>query len=48
MEILESYGARNLCLNAGGDIALRGEPAPGEPWRIGMNYPGEVMCSGSK
>jgi thiamine biosynthesis lipoprotein len=38
-EILESHGARNLCLNAGGDIALRGEPLPGRPWRIGIRHP---------
>lgn len=38
-EILEGFGARNLCLNAGGDIALRGEASPGHPWRIGIRHP---------
>lgn len=42
-ELLERHGARNFCINAGGDIALRGEPHPGEasgePWRIGIRHP---------
>jgi thiamine biosynthesis lipoprotein len=37
--ILEAHGARNLCINGGGDIALRGEPTPGEPWKIGIRHP---------
>ncbi|MFM7536363.1 MAG: FAD:protein FMN transferase [Acidimicrobiales bacterium] len=47
VEVLERHGARNLCLNAGGDIAVRGEPEPGRPWRIGIRDPehsGEVMA----
>ena len=38
-EILEANGCRNFCINAGGDIAVRGEPESGEPWRIGMRHP---------
>lgn len=36
---LEAHGVENFCLNAGGDIALRGHPRPGEPWRIGIRHP---------
>ena len=39
-DILERHGARNLCLNAGGDIVVRGEPEAGRPWRVGIRHPG--------
>ncbi|MEV0777435.1 FAD:protein FMN transferase [Streptomyces sp. NPDC050428] len=38
-EILYEAGARNTCLNGGGDLRLRGEAAPGAPWRIGIAHP---------
>lgn len=38
-EILERHGAVNFCINAGGDIAVRGDARPGEPWRIGIRHP---------
>jgi thiamine biosynthesis lipoprotein len=37
--ILNAAGARNYCLNAGGDVIARGEPEPGRPWRIGIRHP---------
>ena len=37
--ILDAAGARNYCLNAGGDVIARGEPEPGSPWRIGIRHP---------
>jgi FAD:protein FMN transferase len=37
--ILAAAGARNLCLHAGGDVLVRGERAPGEPWRVGIQHP---------
>jgi thiamine biosynthesis lipoprotein len=37
--ILGDTGARNLCLHAGGDILVRGERAPGLPWRVGIQHP---------
>ncbi len=37
--IFTRAGATNLCINAGGDIALRGEPMPGDAWRIGIRHP---------
>lgn len=38
-EILERRGATNFCINAGGDIALRGHARPGQPWRVGIRHP---------
>jgi len=35
---LDAGGARNYAINAGGDAVLRGEPVPGEPWRIGIQH----------
>ena len=32
-------GVRNVCVNAAGDIACRGEQRPGEPWAIGILNP---------
>jgi FAD:protein FMN transferase len=40
--ILQLAGSRNLCLNAGGDVLVRGEAAPGEPWRVGIRHPDEA------
>jgi thiamine biosynthesis lipoprotein len=40
--ILECGGARNFCVNAGGDVVCRGEPEPGRPWRIGIRHPRET------
>jgi thiamine biosynthesis lipoprotein len=37
--ILTAAGARNLCLHAGGDVLVRGERAPGLPWRVGIQHP---------
>ena len=37
--ILAGAGARNLCVHAGGDVRVRGERAPGEPWRVGVQHP---------
>jgi len=44
-ELLESLGARNFCINAGGDIAVRGMSATGEPWRIGIRHPDQPTMS---
>ena len=37
--IIDAAGARNYCLNAGGDVIVRGEPEPGRPWRVGIRHP---------
>jgi thiamine biosynthesis lipoprotein len=39
--ILERHGARNFCVNGGGDLAIRGEAAPGLPWRVGIRHPAD-------
>lgn len=36
---LHDAGARDHCVNGGGDIQCRGEPAPGRLWRIGVAHP---------
>jgi thiamine biosynthesis lipoprotein len=38
-DLLSAAGARNFSINAGGDIVLRGRPAPKELWRIGIQHP---------
>jgi thiamine biosynthesis lipoprotein len=37
--ILESAGARNFSINAGGDIRVRGGALPDPAWRIGIQHP---------
>jgi thiamine biosynthesis lipoprotein len=37
-------GAANHCLNAGGDVRIRGNPRPGEPWRVGIRHPWDPMA----
>jgi thiamine biosynthesis lipoprotein len=37
--MLAAAGARNLCVHAGGDVRVRGERAPGLPWRVGIQHP---------
>jgi len=37
--MLARQGSANHCINAGGDIRLRGEPEPGRPWHAGITHP---------
>ncbi len=37
--ILDAAGALNYCINAGGDIRVRGYPAPAPCWRVGIQHP---------
>ena len=37
--LLEQAGASNFCLDAGGDIVVRGDAPQGGPWRIGIAHP---------
>ena len=37
--LLDSAGARNYWINAGGDIVARGTAAAGRPWRVGIRHP---------
>ncbi|MFI9550528.1 FAD:protein FMN transferase [Nonomuraea endophytica] len=36
---LTTAGAVSHCVNAGGDVRVRGSAAPGLPWRIGIRHP---------
>lgn len=38
-QILYEAGARDHCVNGGGDVQCRGEAAPGQPWRAGIAHP---------
>jgi FAD:protein FMN transferase len=39
LAIIKDSGAPAAMINAGGDIAVYGQPAPGQPWRIGIENP---------
>jgi len=47
VDMLEFAGARNFCVNAGGDVVVRGEPEPGKPWRVGIRHPelADQLCA---
>lgn len=34
-------GISDVCINAGGDIAVRGTAEGGQPWRMGIRHPGD-------
>lgn len=38
-ERLRAAGAARFTLNAGGDVIAHGGPAPGQPWRVGVQHP---------
>lgn len=38
-QILDDAGAHNYCINAGGDVRVRGRPLPEICWRIGIQHP---------
>jgi thiamine biosynthesis lipoprotein len=40
-QLLEASGLTSFCINAGGDIAIRGRPAPEPSWRVGIRHPDE-------
>jgi FAD:protein FMN transferase len=39
--MLLDAGARSFCINAGGDVAVRGRPSSDDAWRIGVQHPWE-------
>lgn len=39
--LLRDAGLENFSLTAGGDLVTRGAPAPGQPWRVGIQHPRE-------
>lgn len=36
---LVAAGMNNVCVNAGGDVVVRGLAAPGQPWSVGVRHP---------
>jgi thiamine biosynthesis lipoprotein len=38
-EMLVDAGSNSHCINAGGDVRMRGEPESGRPWRVGISHP---------
>ena len=41
---LLAAGAANHCINAGGDVRVRGRTVQGEPWRVGIRHPWEPLA----
>jgi FAD:protein FMN transferase len=41
-DILRAAGARNFCVNAGGDVLAIGQARPGVGWRVGIRHPFEA------
>ena len=41
VERLEAAGATRLCINAGGDVLVRGRPDDDNKWRVGIQHPWE-------
>jgi thiamine biosynthesis lipoprotein len=37
--LVASHGVTGLCLNVGGDVAVRGEPELGRPWSVAVRHP---------
>jgi FAD:protein FMN transferase len=47
-DMLTAGGSADHVVNGGGDVACRGERAPGSPWRVGVSHPlrrGSLACS---
>ena len=40
--ILEEAGLRDYCVNAGGDVVVRGRAIPDDCWRVGIQHPLEL------
>lgn len=41
-DLLRDAGVQHFCINAGGDIAVDGRDADGNPWRIGIRHPDDA------
>jgi FAD:protein FMN transferase len=39
---LDAAGARDFCINAGGDVVARGRPQPDRRWRVGIRHPEDL------
>ncbi|WP_456846469.1 FAD:protein FMN transferase [Cellulomonas sp. P5_C6] len=40
-DVLVAAGLTTFCLNAGGDVVVRGEPEPGRGWNVGVRDPAD-------
>ncbi|WP_231384036.1 FAD:protein FMN transferase [Cellulomonas sp. URHD0024] len=40
-DVLWAGGLQRFCLNAGGDVVVRGEPEPGRGWHVGIRDPND-------
>jgi len=38
-ELIGAAGCRNFSVGGGGDLHVRGEPSPGQVWRVGIRHP---------
>jgi thiamine biosynthesis lipoprotein len=38
-DLVVSRGVQDLCLNVGGDVAVRGGPEPRRPWAVAVGHP---------
>jgi thiamine biosynthesis lipoprotein len=38
-DLLDAAGVEAFAINASGDVIVRGQPQPGDPWRIGIQHP---------
>jgi len=40
-DVLAAAGFTDFCVNAGGDVVVRGEPEPGRPWQVAVRDPAD-------
>ncbi|WP_421732900.1 FAD:protein FMN transferase [Cellulomonas sp.] len=43
-DTLTAAGLTTFCLNAGGDVVVRGEPEPGRGWNVGVRDPADPQA----
>jgi thiamine biosynthesis lipoprotein len=43
-KLLDAAGVVNYCINAAGDVLVRGRAEPGAPWRIGIRDPWDAAA----
>jgi thiamine biosynthesis lipoprotein len=43
-DVLTAAGLTRFCLNAGGDVVVRGEPEPGRGWKVGVRDPDDPQA----
>lgn len=42
--ILVEAGLADFCINAGGDVVVHGQAAPGVPWTVGIRHPDDPLA----